>query len=297
VTDLQIRCFLEVARQLSFSSAARSLFVSQSNISRQIAKLEEELSMELFQRSTKSVRLTEQGQILAETLFKMEGEWNQALTRARNTQRKYIGSLTIGCTPHAKSNSYLSQLLSSFREYRPDIKIIKERSTQAKLIEGLNNDYYDAVLIAGHDVDFLSGVVTETLFYSRVGIVIYKSHPLFFKPDVTLADFADSGFLRYKPTDIPLEKDFMYCLCKDSGFAPKVVAEFDDFEEFLFSIEMGEGVAIIYEETEVISNMNLRFIPINEDLPQKFLPMQLAKKAYNKSPAVEAFYSFARKYC
>ncbi|MBQ9980015.1 MAG: LysR family transcriptional regulator [Oscillospiraceae bacterium] len=296
MTDLQIKCFLETARRLSFSGAARALFISQPTISRQIAKLEEELTFELFQRNTKSVVLTEQGEILAESLFKIEGEWNHAMARAKNSLQKFSGSLTIGCTPHVKSNSHLSQMLSSFRELHPDIKIVKERSQQSKLIEGLNNDYYDAILIAGHDVEFLKDVVTEVLFRTRVGIVIYKSHPLFFKPDVTLADFYDSGFLRYNPTDIPLERDFVYNLCKDSGFTPKVIAEFTDFEEFLFSIEMGEGVAVVYEETEVISNMNLRFIPLNEDHPQKFLPMHLAKKVYNRSPAVEAFFSFARKY-
>jgi hypothetical protein len=42
--------------------------------------------------------------------------------------------------------------------------------------------------------------------------------------------------------------------------------------------------------------MNLRFIPINEDYPQKYQPMQLAKKEYNNSQAIEAFFQFARKY-
>jgi hypothetical protein len=90
-------------------------------------------------------------------------------------------------------------------------------------------------------VDFLNGVVTETLFYSRIGIAIYKSHPLFFKNEVTLSDFSDSGFLRYCPTDVPLEQDFMYRLCRSCGFTPRILAEFDDFEEFLFSFEMGEA--------------------------------------------------------
>lgn len=296
MTELQIRCFLEVCRHLNFSNAAKALFISQSNISRQIARLEEELCLELFLRNTKSVKLTEQGEILSEVLFKVVPEWQNALVRAKNSVKKYSGSLTIGCTPHTKSNSYLSQLLSSFRAANPEIRIIKERNTQRQLIDGLNNNYYDAVLLAAHDADFLSGVVTETMFYSRIGIAIYKSHPLFFENAVTLADFRDSGFLRYSPTNIPLEQDFMHTLCEAGGFTPRIVSEFDDFEEFLFSIEMGEGVALVLEETEVISNMNLRFIPINEDYPQKYQPMQLAKKESNNSPTVDAFYQYARRY-
>ena len=74
------------------------------------------------------------------------------------------------------------------------------------------------------------------------------------------------------------------------------MAEFDDFEEYLFSIEMGEGISLVFEETEVISNMNLRFIPINEDVPQKYLPMQLTRKEKNTNQALRDFYVYAQKY-
>ena len=57
MTDLQVKCFLQVARCLSFTRAAKELFISQSNISRQIATLEEELGLALFDRNTKGVKL------------------------------------------------------------------------------------------------------------------------------------------------------------------------------------------------------------------------------------------------
>ena len=63
MNDLQIRCFLEVANCLSFTKAAKHLFISQSNISRQISSLEEEWDLVLFDRNTKGVKLTAQGQM------------------------------------------------------------------------------------------------------------------------------------------------------------------------------------------------------------------------------------------
>lgn len=296
MTDLQIKCFLEVAKHLNFTKAAKEQYISQSHISRQIAALEEELSIALFDRNTKGVRLTAQGEMLAETLEEMQKQWKMVLIRAKNSLKKFSGSITIGCTGHAKSNSYLSQALSGFREMRPEVQIIKERNTQKKLIEGLKNDYYDAILIASHDVRWLQGVNTLTLFYSRVGIAIHKKHPLFHKKDVNLSDFKDSVFLRYSPTELELKDDFLYQLCKNFNFEPKIAAEFDDFEEFLFSIEMGEGVALLYEETEVISNMNLRFIPINKEYTPQYLPMQLTRKDKNSNPVLEDFYKYAQQY-
>ena len=126
--------------------------------------------------------------------------------------------------------------------------------------------------------------------------MVHKRHPLFYKKEVSLADFKDSEFLRYNPTEVKKEDDFLYNICRYFGFEPHVVAEFDDFEEYLFSIEMGEGISLVFEETEVISNMNLRFIPINEDVPQKYLPMQLTRKEKNTNQALRDFYVYAQKY-
>ena len=125
MTDLQVRCFLEVASCLNFTKAAKNLFISQSNISRQIASLEEELALALFDRNTKGVKLTPQGQMLAETLSEMASEWETVLLRAKNSVKKFSGCITVGCQPHIKCNSYMSQVLSGFREIRPEIQIIK----------------------------------------------------------------------------------------------------------------------------------------------------------------------------
>lgn len=296
MNDLQVNCFLTVAQCLSFTRAAKRLFISQSNISRQIASLEEELELVLFDRNTKGVKLTVQGQMLAETLEEMTSTWNMVLTRAKNSVKKYSGTITIGCQNHIKANSYLSQVLFGFREEHPEIQIIKERASQKKIVEGLLSDYYDVILIADHDVKMVKGVEKLTLFYSRVGIVVHKKHPLFFKKDVTLADFRDSSFLRYLPMDLKPEDDYLIKICKEFGFYPKITAEVEEFDELLYMIEMGEGVGLVFEEAEVISNMNLRFIPIEEDVPQKYLPMQLTRKEKMRTPVLNDFFDFAQRY-
>ncbi len=297
VTDLQVKCFLAVAMHLSFTKAARGLFISQSNISRQIASFEEELGLSLFDRNTKGVRLTVQGQMLAETLSQMTNEWENALERARNSVRRFSGSISIGCQEHVKANSYISQVLSGFREGRPEIQIIKERCTQRKLVEGLLNDYYDAILIADHDVRLLPGLEMFTLFYSRLVIVIHENHPFFPKKDLTAADFKDCPFLRYLPLkQMKPEDDYLFRICGFYGFVPNVQAEYEDFEEFLLAIELGEGASMVFEEEVVTTNTRLRVIPIEEEVSAKYMPMQLVRREKNKNPAMSDFCVFARRY-
>ncbi len=296
MTDLQIKCFMEVAHSLSFTKAARGLFISQSNISRQIASLEEEWGMALFDRNTKGVKLTRQGAMLVEKLEELLPQWEQTMIQARNSVQKYAGRITLGCQEHIKANSYLARLLFEFHETRPEIQLVKERCSQQQLVKGLHDDYYDAILIADHDVKMVKNVDKLTLFYSRVGIAIHKKNPYFFKKHVTLLDFKDSPFLSYRPMEIAPEDDYLIQICDAFGFAPKIVAHIEEFDEYMFRMEMGEGVSLIFEEAEVTSNSNLRFIPIEEDVPHKYLPMQLTRKAKNDSPLLEDLFVFAKKY-
>ena len=83
MNDLQIQCFLEAAKCLNFSKAAKHLYVSQSNVSRQISSLEEELDLVMFNRNTKGDRLTAQGQLLSETLEKMLASWSLVMRYAK----------------------------------------------------------------------------------------------------------------------------------------------------------------------------------------------------------------------
>ena len=68
MTIHQIECFLEAARTLNFTEAANHLYISQQGLSRQIASLEKELELRLFDRTTRDVRLTRSGELLSMAL-------------------------------------------------------------------------------------------------------------------------------------------------------------------------------------------------------------------------------------
>lgn len=294
MTDLQLKCFLEVARCLSFTQAAKKIFISQSNISRQIASLEEELELPLFDRNTKGVKLTPQGEILAEAFYGLKSEYEEALQRARSISKKYSYTITVGCQEHIKTNSYLSQMLFGFRQLHPDVKIIKERTLQSRIVEGLLNDYYDCVLITDHDIKSLKNLDKLTLFYAKVALVLHKNHPLFNKEDISLKDLKDSPFIRYKPIDMNDSDDYLINICRKSGFEPNVVTEVEEFNEFLFAIEMGEGAAIILEMEEATSNPNLRVISLDDDVNDKYLPMQFVRKERNHSKVMDELFEYAK---
>ena len=296
MTDLQINCFLEVANCLSFTQAAKKIFISQSNISRQISSLEAELGLALFDRNTKGVKLTPQGELLKESLTDLKAEWKEAKERAKNISKKHSTIISVGCQENVNANSYFANLLYEFSLTHPDIVLLKERAVQSRLVEGLLNDYYDCILSVEHNLKTLKNITKETLYYPEIGIVLHKNHPLYKKKNVSIKDLKDYPILRYEPFEMSLDDDYVVSMCRDAGFEPKIHSSIEDFNKFLFAIEMGEACALIIEEAEAKANPNLRIIPIPKDVSKDYLPMQLVKKSNSSSEALSEFFEFAKAY-
>ena len=92
----RIQYFVEVARRENFSQAAKALYVSQPNLSKQIALMEQELGFDLFRRVGKSVHLTQAGQYLYEQFKDLPERTAQAIAHAHALSRGDMGNLSVG---------------------------------------------------------------------------------------------------------------------------------------------------------------------------------------------------------
>ena len=115
-----LRAFEAVARRLSFSEAAEELFLTQSAISRQIKSLEDELGSALFTRGTRSVEITQAGQMLLRAV-------EASLARIDNSVRQIRairGRKRVSVTTFASFGSlWLLPRIEAFQEHHPDIDI------------------------------------------------------------------------------------------------------------------------------------------------------------------------------
>src|SRR3546814_13758274 len=94
-----VRYFDAVAETLNFARAAERLHVTQSTLSHQIRQLEDELSVELFDRSSKKVRMTEAGEILRSHLTPALGQIDRAVQALRGNAETLTGRIRLGTTP------------------------------------------------------------------------------------------------------------------------------------------------------------------------------------------------------
>ena len=138
-----LRCFLAVAQELHFARAAEKLHIEQSPLSRAIKELEEELGIRLFDRNTRSTRLTRAGQVFMEHVPRVFAALSQARESVRAVSAGYQRQLRIALSGSI-TQAHLTALLSRCREEEPDTEIRLYEVPVAQQIKGLESDLYDA---------------------------------------------------------------------------------------------------------------------------------------------------------
>lgn len=170
-----LRYFAAVAQTLHFARAAQKLHIEQSPLSRAIKELEEELGVRLFERNTRSTRLTRAGRVFMEHVPRVFAALTQAQDSVRAVSAGYQGQLRIALS-EGISQARLTELLSRCREEDPDTEIRLYEVPLAQQIKGLESDLYDAGFAQSHDVgDALQAV---SAWNDPMVVAVPLRHPL-----------------------------------------------------------------------------------------------------------------------
>lgn len=130
----QYKIFNEAASTLSFSLAARNLFISQSAVSQAIHTLEKELNTQLFIRQSKGVLLTKEGKLLAQKISAALSLITSAENQIVNQHELTKGELTIGAGDTLSEN-YIMPYLVEFNKLYPHVIIKMVNRTSLEIIE------------------------------------------------------------------------------------------------------------------------------------------------------------------
>lgn len=144
--------FIQVAELKSFSKAAKKLNLAPPIVTRHIAKLEKELAIRLFQRSTRHVSLTEAGKLFYEHALQLLEIYQHSVKQVKSFGKEIIGTLKIGL-PHTISQLYVIPALNHFLKKYPGLRV--EIVTGNHLLDLLSNGF-DLIIHCGeiHDSRF-----------------------------------------------------------------------------------------------------------------------------------------------
>ncbi|RYD87703.1 MAG: LysR family transcriptional regulator [Sphingobacteriales bacterium] len=148
VSTRQLRAFLAVARLQSITRAAEHIHLSQAGLSLLLREMETQLGLRLFDRTTRSVALTEGGRQLLPAAERMLAEWSDITARLDKLSVDVARTLTVAATPLVCS-SVMPVVLKTLRQQRPDIAVV---------VRDVERSQIEALVLSG-EVDMALGIL------------------------------------------------------------------------------------------------------------------------------------------
>ena len=181
-----LRYFLTLAREESISRAAEALYITQPTLSRQLAELEEELGVRLFERGKRKITLTEDGLLLRRRAEEMTELADKTERELRERTERLAGVVSVGAAETVASE-LLVRAVDSFRRKYPDVTFELDAGIADRVKERIDAGLLDlGLLIEPGDIakyDFVRLGIDD-----RCGILMNASAPLAQKQSVTAED-------------------------------------------------------------------------------------------------------------
>ena len=284
-----LRYFVAVAEELHFGRAARRLGIAQPPLSLQIQRLEAELGVSLFDRTSRRVELTAAGHSLLEDGKRVIEDFYSAAEAARRAARGETGSLSVAFAASLISLS-LPKIIRRFREEFPDVRLeLRELSTGSQI----------AALRAGElDIGFLreppadDAFVTETVMRERLLLAISKRHPLASRKRLRLIDVANEDFVLFPRDLAPGLHANVLAMCAQAGVQPRIVQTCRELYTTISLVEADLGVTIIPETVRKMGSHAVRYFPLTS--PLAWTRIDAAWRPDNPSPIIPAFLAIAK---
>jgi LysR family hydrogen peroxide-inducible transcriptional activator len=253
----QLRYFCAVARNGTFTRAAQAERVAQPSLSQQILKLEAELGAKLFDRLSKSARLTSFGTAFLPKAERILRELSEAKTEILEMSGKDKGEISIGAIPTV-APYLLPPVLSSFSSQHPGVVVNVIEDTTPVLLDRLQAGKVDLV-IAALPLDGME-VVALKLLREPFFLVVPTSHQLSRRKMIRLEEIPkESRFLLLKEGHC--FRDSTIEACRKSHISPNVVFESGQFATILGMVSASMGISAV-PRMAVQSVRGCRFIQI-----------------------------------
>lgn len=286
MNTVQLECFIAVAEYLNFSKASRELKITQPAVSHQIQTLEEELGVKLFNRTSKSVTLTQEGVLFlpdAQLILK-----TALSARERLGSHEHFISLELGCHNYIELNLFppiLKNLSEEFPLLRPNIHLVPFPSL-LNLIE--NNQIHAALGLK--DDQKMSPLYFKELSSSRVACVCSPEHPLAKYKTLTKKQLT-GNFIVCSPRQIPdsiftIQNSILVNLLPEQRF-------FAENTESAFALAKAQLGYTLYPDIHLAKDPDLCYIPIT-DLPRVSFGVYCQHK--HDQPVLKRFLTLLAQY-
>jgi DNA-binding transcriptional LysR family regulator len=284
----QLRYFIAVAEERSFSRAAGRLHISQPPLSTQIMTLEKELGTRLFDRSNRGVSLTAAGSVFYEEMRAVLVRLEHGKTRTRQAGQGHVGTLSIGFVSIA-DYGILPPALKQFRTRFPAVEVQLHELTTDLQIREMRAGRLNLGIALGPLQE--ADLVFEAILHEELVLAAPTGHRLTkTKGALDLPAFSKENFI-VPPRDVaPGLYDLIISRCYSSGFVPRITQHARQMQTVISLVAAGMGVALVPSSVQNLKRAGvhyerirgasanieigiLRSLSINSELQENFMVM------------------------
>ncbi len=258
-----LKLFLTAAETLNFTKAAELSYMTQPAFSRAIAGLERELGVILFERTTRKITLTPEGQICSRRVRQMLESYSQMNLELEQLQRNAEGHLQIGFTPMSGPPPYFTDAIRQLKKRFPHIRVALRRAPSTELIPEVQEGKLDCALVWSHTARQADHLCCMDLLPTTRYAVVRHEHPLAGKEMVSMKDLVGFSLIfmaeKEKITREVFRKEMM-----NLGLTMSEEESAVDLSELLMRVSFGDSVAITCFGDKTHHGQDVMFLPIRE---------------------------------
>lgn len=289
----QLRYFVAVAEELSFTRAAQHLHLSQPPLSQQIKALEQDLGVTLLERNKRNVALTEPGRLFLEQARGILGKADEARKIAVAAAAGKIGSLRLAYTVSVSFHPSLPQTLLRFGQIAPKVHL--------QLSEMYTEPQFEALLAGRIDVGFVRNQPIHLQDARRLRLKVIDREPLLLalpsghrlanRRSIDLADVGNDPFVS-QPREIAATlHDRLVALAAHAGFQPTIVQHAQQINGLLALVAAGLGLALVPASMRAVRLAGITYMALDD--PNACMLLAVASRNEDPAPALQQFLATA----
>jgi DNA-binding transcriptional LysR family regulator len=276
----QLRYYVAVAEERHFGRAAERLHMAQPPLSQAIRQLEAELGVQLLERTTRRVDVTEAGRAYLDRARAILAEVDAAADAARRVAAGAVGHLAIGCVGSA-TYSLLPRLSRHLSGQLPGVDYSFRGDMLAPAqVEALRTGAIDVALLRAPVVD--PSLTVHTLRHDRLVVALPEAHPLAARASVRAADLAGVDLIVHAAERRSTMYDVVVRLLRETGVEPRIRHEVGETSTLITLVAGGLGAAVVPEPVTALALEGVTYRPLVR--PATTIELAVAHRSARREP-------------
>lgn len=280
-----LRYFVAIAEELHFGRAAAKLHIAQPALSQQIKRLEDELDVKLFNRTSRRVELSAAGKVFLNKAYGIIERADEACAIIMSLGKGQSGYLSIAFNEPA-INTFLPKAIEKFMRKYPEVQLSLKEMEITEQFKAFDEKRLDLGFMRpyGHNTSAYSKRLTMREQYV---LALPVNHKLCANSSLTLDMIGNEALILFPRAEHPqLRNRFDECF-QLAGFQPNIIQELSSKRTTLALVETGIALAFVPESSMLHSPPGVEFRKLNSNLPA--VEIFVLWRSENDSPLIRNF--------